>query len=64
MSERMPLLGFGDRQSQTVAAVLEPVTGELSVQRSRGEPARVVPAFLDELDRPARRNGPVERELT
>ncbi|MGO9884977.1 MAG: IS110 family transposase [Solirubrobacteraceae bacterium] len=52
MSESMALVGLDVHQSQTVAAVLDPVTGELSVQRLRGEPARVVPVFLEELDRP------------
>src|SRR5439155_26442521 len=36
----------------TVAAVLDPVSGELRVERLRGEAERVVPAFLEELDRP------------
>jgi transposase len=38
--------------AQTVAALLDPVTGELRVERLRGEPASVVPVFLEELDRP------------
>jgi hypothetical protein len=37
---------------RTVAAVLEPSTGELRVERLRGDPASVVPVFLEELDRP------------
>jgi transposase len=41
-------------RAQTVAAVLDPVSGELRVQRLRGEPDRVVPVFLEELDCPVR----------
>ena len=52
MSESMALVGLDVHQAQTVAAVLEPSTGELRVERLRGEPARVVPVFLEELDRP------------
>ena len=52
MSESMALVGLDVHQAQTVAAVLDPSTGELSVQRLRGEPASVVPVFLEELDRP------------
>lgn len=52
MSESMALVGLDVHQAQTVAAVLDPGTGELRVERLRGEPARVVPVFLEELDRP------------
>jgi transposase len=52
MMESMALVGLDVHQAQTVAAVLDPSTGELRVQRLRGEPARVVPVFLEELDRP------------
>lgn len=52
MSESMALVGLDVHKSQTVAAVLDPVTGELRVERLRGEPERVVPVFLEELDRP------------
>jgi transposase len=52
MSESMALVGLDVHQAQTVAAVLDASTGELLVQRLRGEPARVVPVFLEELDRP------------
>jgi transposase len=48
----MALVGLDVHQAQTVAAVLDPGSGELSVKRLRGEPDRVVPAFLEELDRP------------
>jgi transposase len=54
MSESMVLVGLDVHQAQTVAAVLDPSTGELSVQRLRGEPASVVPVFLEELDCPVR----------
>jgi transposase len=48
----MALVGLDVHKSRTVAAVLDPVTGELRMERLRGEPERVVPAFLEELDRP------------
>ncbi len=54
MSESMALVGLDVHLSQTVAAILEPVTGELRVERLRGEPDRVVPVFLAELKRPVR----------
>jgi transposase len=54
MSESMTLVGLDVHKAQTVAALLDPATGELSVQRLRGEPERVVPVFLEELDRPVR----------
>src|SRR5437870_6249464 len=52
MSESMALVGLDVHKSQTVAAVLDPVSGELRMQRLRGEPERVVPVFLEELNRP------------
>lgn len=52
MSESMALVGLDVHQAQTVAAVLDPGTGELRVQRLRGEPARVVPVFLEDLECP------------
>jgi transposase len=52
MSESMALVGLDVHRAQTVAAVLDPVSGELRVERLRGEPAGVVPVFLEELDRP------------
>jgi len=54
MSERMALVGLDVHQAQSVAAVLDPVSGELSVERLRGAPTRVVLAFLEELGRPVR----------
>jgi transposase len=54
MSEIIALVGLDVHRAQTVAAVLDPLSGELSVQRLRGEPDRVVPVFLEELDRPVR----------
>jgi len=54
MSESMALVGLDVHRAQTVAAVLDPVNGELRVQRLRGEPDRVVPEFLEQLDRPVR----------
>jgi len=54
MSESMALVGLDVHRAQSVAAVLDPVTGELSVQRLRGAPAAVVPAFLAGLERPVR----------
>jgi len=50
----MALVGLDVHRAQTVAAVLDPVTGELSVERLRGVPQRVVLAFLEELGRPVR----------
>jgi hypothetical protein len=47
----MALVGLDVHKSQTVAAVLDPVSGELRMERLRGEPERVVPTFLEELDR-------------
>lgn len=54
MSESMALVGLDVHQAQTVAAVLDPATGELNVERLRGAPARVVLAFIEELGRPVR----------
>jgi transposase len=54
MSESMALVGLDVHQAQSVAAVLDPVTGELRVERLRGEPLMVVPAFLEALGRPLR----------
>jgi hypothetical protein len=48
----MAFVGLDVHQAQTVAAVLDLVIGELRVQRLRGEPASVVPVFLEELDCP------------
>jgi transposase len=50
----MALVGLDVHQAQSVAAVLDPVTGELSVARLRGAPAAVVPEFLAGLGRPVR----------
>ena len=52
MSESMALVGLDVHKSRTVAAVLDSVTGELRLERLRGEPDRVVPPFLEQLDRP------------
>jgi transposase len=54
MSESMALVGLDVHWAQSVAAVLDPVTGELSVERLRGEPVAVVPGFLEGLGRPVR----------
>ncbi|GAC1326619.1 MAG: IS110 family transposase [Thermoleophilaceae bacterium] len=54
MSESMCLIGLDVHRAQSVAAVLDPQSGELRVQRLRGEPAEVVPAFLEALGRPSR----------
>jgi len=50
----MALVGLDVHQAQTVAAVLDPVSGELRVQRLRGEPGVAVPGFLEALGRPVR----------
>ena len=50
----MALVGLDVHQAQTVAAVLDPVSGELRVERLRGAPTDVVPAFLKRLARPVR----------
>jgi hypothetical protein len=54
MSESMALVGLDVHQAQTVTAVLDPLSGELRVERLRGEPDRVVPVFLRKLDRQVR----------
>jgi transposase len=54
MSESMALVGLDVHQAQSVAAVLDPVSGELRVERLRGAPAVVVPGFLERLGRPVR----------
>ena len=54
MSESMALVGLDVHQAQTVAAVLDPLSGELRVERLRGEPDRVVPVFLAGLERQVR----------
>jgi len=40
--------------AQSVAAVLDPGSGELRVEKLRGEPGDVVPVFLEGLGRPVR----------
>ena len=50
----MALVALDVHQAQTVAAVLDPVSGELRVERLRGAPAAVVPVFLEGLARPLR----------
>ena len=54
MSESMAHVGLDVHQSQTVAAVLDPVSGELLVERLRGAPSAVVLEFLERLERPVR----------
>jgi len=54
MSESMALVGLDVHQAQTVAAILVPLTGELRVERLRGDPDRVVPVFLRGLNRQVR----------
>jgi transposase len=54
MSESMAVVGLDVHWAQSVAAVLDPVSGELRVERLRGEPVAVVPAFLEALGRPLR----------
>ena len=54
MSESMALVGLDVHQAQSVAAVLDPVSGELRVERLRGAPDVVVPGFLEALGRPVR----------
>src|SRR4051794_14752103 len=50
----MALVGLDVHQAQTVAAVLDPVSGELHVQRLRGAPSEVVPVFMQRLAGPVR----------
>src|SRR4051812_17456710 len=52
--EGMCLVGLDVHQAQTVAAVLDPVSGELVVERLRGAPGDVVPVFLAAQGRPVR----------
>jgi transposase len=54
MSEGTCLVGLDVHQAQSVAAVLDPLTGELRVERLRGAPGDVVPVFLEALGRPVR----------
>ena len=54
MLESIALVGLDVHQAQSVAAVLDPVSGELRVERLRGAPTQVVLAFLAELGRPVR----------
>ena len=54
MLESIALVGLDVHQAQSVAAVLDPVSGELLVERLRGEPGEVVPGFLEGLGRPVR----------
>src|SRR5829696_7382830 len=54
MSESMALVGLDVHRAQSVAAVLDPVGGELRVERLRGMPCEVVPGFLEALGRPVR----------
>ena len=54
MSESVALVGLDVHQAQSVAAVPDPSTGELRVERLRGEPGAIVPAFLEGLARPVR----------
>jgi len=50
----MALVGLDVHRAQSVAAVLDPVGGELRVERLRGMPCEVVPGFLEALGRPVR----------
>ena len=54
MSESMALVGLDVHRAQSVAAVLDPVGGELRVECLRGMPCEVVPGFLEALGRPVR----------
>ena len=54
MLESIALVGLDVHQGQSVAAVLDPVSGELRVERLRGAPGDVVPVFLEGLGRPVR----------
>lgn len=54
MLDSMALVGLDVHQAQTVAAVLDPLTGELSVERLGGEPSGVALGFLEGLGRPVR----------
>jgi len=50
----MALVGLDVHRAQSVAAVLDPVGGELRVECLRGMPCEVVPGFLEALGRPVR----------
>jgi transposase len=54
VSEGMCLVGLDVHQAQSVAAVLDPLSGELRVERLRGVPGDVVLAFLEAQGRPVR----------
>src|SRR3954447_6678171 len=54
VSGSMALVGLDVHQAQTVAAVLDPVSGELRVRRLRGARSEVVPVFVEGLARPVR----------
>lgn len=54
MSEGIAFVGLDVHQAQSVAAVLDAVSGELRVERLRGVPGDVVPVFLEGLGRPVR----------
>jgi transposase len=54
MSDSMALVGLVVHRAQSVAALLDLPSGELRVERLRGEPAVVVPVFLERLGRPVR----------
>jgi transposase len=49
MLESIALVGLDVHQAQSVAAVLDVLTGELRVERLRGAPGDVVPVFLEGL---------------
>ena len=54
MSESMALVGLDVHQAQTVAAVLDPISGELRLERLRGAPSATVIGFLESLEQPVR----------
>ena len=54
VSGSMALVGLDVHQAQSVVAVLDPVSGELRVERLRGAPNGVVLEFLEGLGRPVR----------
>jgi hypothetical protein len=54
MSESMALVGLDVHRERSVAAVLDPSSGEVCMERLRGEPAALVPVFLERLGRPVR----------
>ena len=51
VSESVCLVGFDVHQAQSVPVVLDPLSGELRVERLRGALAVVVPGFLEGLGR-------------